>query len=93
VVLTITTEPDSGSYVLGMTATAVREGEGFCPERPEVHVGNSHVGDLHGVVARTGSGRRGLSAFLVEPVLPGISLAPHKPAIGLHGFSFGELIF
>jgi alkylation response protein AidB-like acyl-CoA dehydrogenase len=51
------------------------------------------VGDVHGVVLRTGSGSAGLSAFLVESDRPGLSLAPHKEAMGLHGFSFGELIF
>ena len=87
------TEPDSGGYVLGMTATAVREGDGYVLNGRKVYVGNSHVGDLHGVVARTGNGSRGLSAFIVEADRPGVSLAPHRPAMGLHGFSFGELIF
>jgi alkylation response protein AidB-like acyl-CoA dehydrogenase len=87
------TEPGSGGYVLGMTATAARDGGDYVLNGRKVYVGNSHVGDLHGVVARTGDGSRGLSAFLVEAGRPGLSLAPHKPAMGLHGFSFGELIF
>lgn len=87
------TEPDSGGYVLGMTATAARDGGDYVLNGRKVYVGNSHIGDLHGVVARTGSGSRGLSAFLVEAGRPGVSLAPHEPAMGLHGFSFGELIF
>jgi len=56
-------------------------------------VGNSHIADLHGVVARTGPGSRGLSAFLVEADRPGVHLTPHQPAMGLHGFSFGEITF
>jgi alkylation response protein AidB-like acyl-CoA dehydrogenase len=58
-----------------------------------VYVGNSHIGDLHGVVVRTGSGSRGLSAFVVESDRQGLSLGPHHAAMGLHGFSFGDLIF
>jgi alkylation response protein AidB-like acyl-CoA dehydrogenase len=87
------TEPDSGGYVMGMEATAVRDGNDYILNGRKVYIGNSHVGDLHGVVLRTGSGSKGLSAFLVEANRPGLYLAPHKPSLGLHGFSFGELIF
>jgi alkylation response protein AidB-like acyl-CoA dehydrogenase len=87
------TEPASGGHVLGMSASAVRDGDDYLLNGRKVHIGNSHVGDLHGVVVRTGPGSRGLSAFLVESDRPGLSLAPFRPAMGLHGFSFGELIF
>jgi alkylation response protein AidB-like acyl-CoA dehydrogenase len=87
------TEPQSGGHVLGMTASAVRDGDDYILNGRKVFVGNSHVGDVHGVVVRTGPGSTGLSAFLVEADRPGFSLGPHRPAMGLHGFSFGELIF
>ncbi|MGK5449805.1 acyl-CoA dehydrogenase family protein [Streptomyces radiopugnans] len=87
------TEPESGGHVLGMTSSAVRDGDDYVLNGRKVFVGNSHVGDLHGVVVRTGPGSKGLSAFLVESDRPGFSLAPQKPSMGLHGFSFGELIF
>ncbi|MEB8342417.1 acyl-CoA dehydrogenase family protein [Streptomyces endophyticus] len=87
------TEPESGGHVLGMESTARRDGDDYILNGRKVYVGNSHVGDLHGVVVRTGEGSRGLSAFLVESDRPGFSVAPHTPAMGLHGFSFGELRF
>ncbi|TQS41996.1 acyl-CoA dehydrogenase family protein [Cryptosporangium phraense] len=88
------TELTSGSHVLGMATTARREGSSYVLNGRKAYVGNSHVGDLHGVVARTGgTGSRALSAFLVEADRPGFSTAPHRPAVGLPGFSFGELIF
>jgi len=87
------TEPESGGFVLGMGATAERDGDDYVLNGRKIYVGNSHVGDVHGVVVRTGSGSRGLSAFLVESDRPGLTLAPLKQAMGLHGFSFGELIF
>jgi alkylation response protein AidB-like acyl-CoA dehydrogenase len=71
----------------------VRDGDDYILNGRKVFVGNSHVGDLHGVVARTGPGSHGLSAFLVESDRPGLSLGQHRPAMGLHGFSFGELVF
>ncbi|MEU6318166.1 acyl-CoA dehydrogenase family protein [Streptomyces sp. NPDC047009] len=88
-----TTEEESGGHVLGMTTTAVRDGSDYVLNGHKVFVGNSHVGDLHGVIVRTGKGSRGLSAFLVEKDRPGLTLAEHRPAMGLHGFSFGKLIF
>jgi acyl-CoA dehydrogenase len=87
------TEPESGGHVLGMSASAVRDGDDYILNGRKVFVGNSHVGDLHGVVVRTGEGSKGLSAFLVEADRPGFSLRAQKPAMGLHGFSFGELVF
>jgi len=87
------TEPGAGGHVLGMEMTAVRDGDDYILNGSKVYVGNSHVGDLHGVVARTGPGSTGLSAFLVESDRPGFSLGEQVPAMGLHGFSFGELIF
>jgi alkylation response protein AidB-like acyl-CoA dehydrogenase len=87
------TERDSGGHVLGMAATAVRDGDHYVLNGSKVFVGNSHIGDLHGTVVRTGLGSTGLSAFLVESDSPGFFLAEHEPAMGLAGFSFGELIF
>ncbi|MFJ9034618.1 acyl-CoA dehydrogenase family protein [Streptomyces sp. NPDC102274] len=87
------TEEQSGGHVLGMEATAVREGDDYVLSGRKVFVGSSHIGDLHGVVVRTGPGSEGLTAFLVEADRPGLRLAPHRPAMGLHGFGFGELVF
>lgn len=86
------TERESGSHVLGMAASAERDGDGYALNGRKMYVGNSHVGDLHGVVVRTGSGSTGLSAFLVEADRPGLSLGALKPTMGLHGFGFGELV-
>ncbi|ATW52989.1 acyl-CoA dehydrogenase family protein [Streptomyces peucetius] len=87
------TEPESGGHVLGMSATAVRDGDDYVLNGRKVYVGNSHVGDLHGVVVRTGPGSHGLTAFLVESDRPGLRVGDEKPTMGLHGFSFGELHF
>ncbi|MFW6725255.1 acyl-CoA dehydrogenase family protein [Streptomyces sp. MAR4 CNY-716] len=86
------TEPGCGSHVLGMEATAQRDGDDYVLSGRKVYVGNSHIGDLHGVVVRTGPGSRGLSAFLVEADRPGVGVGPRRPAMGLHGFSFGDVI-
>ncbi|MEJ8639909.1 acyl-CoA dehydrogenase family protein [Streptomyces sp. MS2.AVA.5] len=87
------TEPGAGSHVLGIQMSARREGRDYVLSGRKVYIGNSHIGDLHGVVARTGSGSRGLTAFLVEADRPGLSLPAPGGTLGLHGFSFGELHF
>ncbi|MGW7520923.1 acyl-CoA dehydrogenase family protein [Streptomyces sp. NPDC054796] len=87
------TEHGSGGHVLGMTSSAVRDGDEWVLNGGKVYVGNSHVGDLHGVVMRTGPGSKGLTAFLVESDRPGCVLARQRETMGLHGFSFGELRF
>jgi alkylation response protein AidB-like acyl-CoA dehydrogenase len=87
------TEHECGGHILGMTAHAERDGDEYILNGRKCYVGNSHVGDLHGVVVRTSAGSKGLSAFLVESDKPGVRCGEHRPAMGLHGFSFGELIF
>jgi alkylation response protein AidB-like acyl-CoA dehydrogenase len=87
------TEPGAGSHVLGMQMSARREGHDYVLNGQKVHIGNSHIGDLHGVIARTGEGSKGLTAFLVESDRPGLSLPAPSGTLGLHGFSFGELHF
>lgn len=87
------TEPEAGSHVLGMQMTARREGHHYVLNGRKIYIGNSHIGHLHGVVARTGEGSAGLTAFLVEADRPGLVLPAPGRTLGLHGFSFGELHF
>ncbi|WP_395298508.1 acyl-CoA dehydrogenase family protein [Kitasatospora hibisci] len=87
------TEPESGGHVLGMTGTAHREGDEYVLNGRKWFVGNSHIADVHGVVLRTGTGSKGLSAFLVESNRPGFRTGELGTQSGLHGFSFGEIVF
>jgi acyl-CoA dehydrogenase len=75
------TEPAAGGFVRGMEATAERDGDDYILNGRKIYIGNSHVGDLHGVVVRTGAGSKGLSAFLVESDRPGLSLNAYFPGI------------
>ena len=87
------TEEASGGHVLGMSSTATRDGDHYVLNGSKCFVGNSHIGNVHGVVVRTGSGSRGLSAFLVEADRKGVRLEPHEATMGLYGFSFGTIEF
>ncbi|MEU5990345.1 acyl-CoA dehydrogenase family protein [Spirillospora sp. NPDC047418] len=90
------TEEGSGGNVLDMVASAHRDGGDWVLNGRKLYVGNSHVGHVHGVIVRTGGDgtrrSKSLSAFLVEHDRPGLTLVPYRPPLGLHGFSFGDLI-
>lgn len=91
-----TTEEGSGGHVLGMQATARRDGDHYVLNGRKQYVGNSHVAHVHGVVVRTGptpAGPRSLTAFLVRADLPGVRLIEPQRTMGLHGFSFGDIVF
>ncbi|MBQ0928601.1 acyl-CoA dehydrogenase family protein [Saccharopolyspora endophytica] len=85
------TEPRSGGHVLGMETTATRNGDAYALTGQKCYVGNSHVADVHAVVARTAE--RQLSVFVVDANADGLTLMPHQPASGMRGFSFGDLRF
>jgi len=87
------TEWESGGHVLAMKSTADRVADGYVLNGHKCFVGNSHIGDVHGVVLRTGPGSRGLSAFLVERDRAGFALGTPGHQTGLHGFSYGEILF
>ncbi len=86
------TEKVSGSQITGIRGRARRKRGGWLLSAEKTHVGNSHVADLHCVVVRSGPGRGGLSAFLVESQRPGVLVRPQVPAMGLNGFSFGTVV-
>ena len=50
------TEPESGSHILGMRCTARREGDSYVLNGRKWFIANTHVADVHGVVARTSEG-------------------------------------
>ncbi|MGW0179896.1 acyl-CoA dehydrogenase family protein [Nocardia sp. NPDC003345] len=89
------TEADSGSHLLGMGTTAVRDGDHWIINGRKWFIGNSHIATLHGVIARTSPGAhsRALSAFVVEAGTPGCSAGIEHDLAGLRGFSLGEIVF
>lgn len=86
-------EPESGSHLMAMQTTAVRDGAEYVLNGRKWFVANSHVANLHGVIARTGEGSRGFSFFLVERDRPGFRAGVTHDAAGLRGLNFGEVIF
>jgi alkylation response protein AidB-like acyl-CoA dehydrogenase len=91
------TEPDQGGHIGGMETSAEWDGKSWLLNGVKAHVGNSHIANLHVVVARTApAGTRtaeSLTAFLVRGDQRGVTPVPYASKLGLHGFSFGQLSF
>ncbi|WP_448203813.1 acyl-CoA dehydrogenase family protein [Azospirillum sp. sgz302134] len=72
------TEPDTGSDVANLTTSAVRDGDGFRISGEKTFISNAGIADHYIVVARTGEapGARGLTAFLLDAGMPGLTAGP-----------------
>jgi alkylation response protein AidB-like acyl-CoA dehydrogenase len=87
------TEPSGGSDVAGMQSTAKLEGDKYILNGRKCFITNSHVSDTWVIIARTGEGGKGLSAFIVEKDFPGAKLGRKENKVGLRGANTGELAF
>ncbi|MGW1006474.1 acyl-CoA dehydrogenase family protein [Streptomyces sp. NPDC002520] len=89
------TEPEAGGHIGGIETTAERQGREWVITGSKAHVGNSHLAGGHIVLARTAEPgvptTLALTAFFVESDRKGLTVARHRPGLGLHGFSFGRL--
>ena len=82
-------EPDAGSDVAAISATARREGGDYIVDGVKTWISNGGIADFYVVIARTGeaAGTRGLSALVVDADTPGLCaderidiIAPHPMA-------------
>jgi alkylation response protein AidB-like acyl-CoA dehydrogenase len=87
------TEPSGGSDVAGMQTTAKVEGDKYVLNGRKCFITNSHCSDIWVVIARTGEGGKGLSAFIVEKSFPGAKPGRKENKVGLRGANTGELAF
>ncbi|MFD4176233.1 acyl-CoA dehydrogenase family protein [Streptomyces anulatus] len=89
------TEPTAGGHIGGIETTAERTGNQWVITGTKAHIGNSHLAGAHLVLARTAEAgvrtSQALTAFMVESDRPGLTVADHRPGLGLHGFSVGHL--
>jgi len=87
------TEPNAGSDVMSMKTTAVPKGDYFLVNGSKTWISNAQVADLcilyayHDPAAKS----RGLSTFLLDMHLPGVSTRP-LDKLGLHSAPTGEII-
>jgi alkylation response protein AidB-like acyl-CoA dehydrogenase len=81
------TEADAGSDVFSLKARAVRDGAGYLLTGTKTFVTNGPVADCFLVYALTEPehGYLGISAFVVEAGVPGLTRAEHFDKVGLTG--------
>jgi alkylation response protein AidB-like acyl-CoA dehydrogenase len=87
------TDPTGGSDLMGIKTSAELKGDNYILNGRKVFITNSHTSDFWVVIARTGEGRRGLSAFIVDKDAPGATLGRKENKFGLRGANTGELAF
>jgi butyryl-CoA dehydrogenase len=89
------TEPASGSDAMSLGTSARRDGDGWVLRGTKAFVTNGVEADLLIVYARTGTepGARGLSAFIVEKRLPGITVGKVEKKLGIKCSSTAEIVF
>jgi acyl-CoA dehydrogenase len=90
------TEPESGSDAASLTTRARREGESYLLNGTKRFITNAPRAGLFTVMARTQpaeAGTAGISAFLVEAALPGITVGPAYRKMGQQGTQVADVVF
>ncbi|MCX8118107.1 MAG: acyl-CoA dehydrogenase family protein [Desulfobacterota bacterium] len=89
------TEPNSGSDVASMKTAAEEKEDGFILNGSKMWISGVPVADLGIVYAYTDRSlkHRGMSAFLVDMHLPGVTQKAIETKLGLHCAPTGEIYF
>jgi alkylation response protein AidB-like acyl-CoA dehydrogenase len=87
------TEPQAGSDAGAIQTRADRRGDGYVLNGGKIWVTNGGQAGIYIVFAKTepGAGRRGISAFLVEPETPGFRIVRHEDKMGLRTSRSAEI--
>jgi hypothetical protein len=89
------TEPGSGSDAAAMTSRAVPDGDRFILNGSKAFITNAGVAEVAVVMAVTdpARGNKGISAFVLERGMAGLSSGRPYRKLGLHASNTAELIF
>lgn len=89
------TEPGAGSDAGGTTTTAVQDGDDFILNGRKTFISGAPVADWCLVFAKTdptAKGSRGISMFIVDMKLPGVSCGAHENKMGINGYPTSDVI-
>ena len=90
------TEPEAGSDSAAVQTRAVRDGDHYVLNGAKRYITNANKADLFTVMVRTDPskpGGGGVSAFLVERNLPGLSVGKPEKKMGQQGAHICDVIF
>lgn len=77
-------EKEAGSDVAAMTMRAEQAEGGYVLNGSKAWISNAGVADFYVVFARTGGGKRGISAFVVSADTPGLAVIERTRVIAAH---------
>ena len=88
------TEPGAGSDAGGMTTTAVKDGDYYILNGRKCFITAAPLADYSVIYAKTDmtKGTRGISAFVVDMKLPGVSCGKPEHKMGLIGCATSDII-
>lgn len=90
------TEPDAGSDAASLRTMAIRDGDSYVLNGTKRFITNALRAGMLTVMARTDpdkKGASGISAFLVDPKTPGITIAKPDDKMGQRGTKTSDIIF
>jgi alkylation response protein AidB-like acyl-CoA dehydrogenase len=89
------TEPGAGSDAAGMRTTAVRQGDEWVLNGAKSFITHGRIGGVMVVVAITdrSRGSRGISAFIVEHGIPGMTAGKKENKLGMRASDTSEVVF
>jgi acyl-CoA dehydrogenase len=89
------TEPGAGSDAAGIATRAERQGDGWVLSGQKIFVSDGLFSDFFVVSAVTepGAGAKGISLFLVDKGMAGVSIGRDQAMMGLAGTSHVEMFF
>ena len=88
------TEPGAGSDAGGMTTTAVKDGDYYILNGRKTFITMAPLSDYAVIYAKTdmSKGTRGISAFIVDMKLPGVSCGKPEKKMGVIGCATSDII-
>ena len=92
------TEPSTGSDVAAITTTAQKSGDRYVINGKKMFITNGDKADIFLIFARTspkeeGKRHHGVTAFIAEKGMPGLTVGQRTDVIGLRGDQPVELVF
>jgi alkylation response protein AidB-like acyl-CoA dehydrogenase len=87
------TEPGAGSDAAALIASATRQGDSYVLRGRKQWCTNGSFAGVTMAMFRTGPGRKGISAFLVDMALPGVVVEKVTEKLGIHTSNTCDLAF
>ena len=90
------TEPGAGSDAGGTTTKAVADGDDFIINGRKTFISGAPVSDYAVVYAKTDptqKGSKGISLFIVDLKLPGVSFGKPEKKMGINGYPTSDIVF